>query len=160
NTIAMSVRFMGKPRIGARGTWMVGRVARAVLSVLLLWTACAQRAGAQESVPLGTITGVILDKGTGQPLVDAGVEVVGQNKSTRTDLDGKYTIQIAPGTYEVRVFAAGMQGMRLQGVLVKANQASRADAALASSGQPGLVVEVVASAKKASEEAQILQRKA
>src|SRR5262249_3994288 len=63
-------------------------------------------------------------------------------------------------TYEVRVFAAGMQGMRLQGVLVKANQVSRADAALASSGQPGLVVEVVAPAQKASEEAQILQRKA
>src|SRR4029450_6587515 len=49
---------------------------------------------------------------------------------------------------------------RLQGVLVKAGQVSTADAALESSGQAGLVGEGVAPAKKATEEAQRLQRKA
>jgi hypothetical protein len=143
---------------------MATRVACALLCIFVVgldWD--VRGTGAQEgqgAAAPGTITGVVLDKRTGEPIVDAGVEVVGQGKSTRTDLDGKYAIKIAPGTYEVRVFAAGMQGLRLQGVLVKAGQVSTADAALESSGQAGLVVEVVAPAKKATEEAQILQRKA
>jgi TonB dependent receptor-like, beta-barrel/Carboxypeptidase regulatory-like domain/TonB-dependent Receptor Plug Domain len=142
---------------------MVGRVVRAVLCALLVSAGCVHEARAQaeqaQAAP-GTITGVVLDKRTGDPIVDAGVEVVGQGVSTRTDLDGKYAIKVGAGTYDVRVFAAGMQGVRLQGVLVKAGQTSTADAVLESSAQAGLVVEVVAPAKKATEEAQILQRKA
>ena len=142
---------------------MVDRLVRALLCALLACVSGVREVRAQAEpaqAASGTITGVVLDKRTGEPIVDAGVEVVGQGMSTRTDLDGKYAIKIGAGTYEVRVFAAGMQGVRLQGVLVKAGQTSTADAVLALSDRQGLVVEVVAPAKKATEEAQILQRKA
>ncbi len=145
---------------------MVARVAVALLCLALVCGAGApcvrgeETPGSPPGGPPGTITGVVVEKATGQPIVDAGVEIVGTNRTTRTDLDGKYSIRTPPGTYEVRVFAAGMQSMRLQGVLVKPGAVSTADAALASSGAGGLVVEVVAPAKKATEAAQLAQRKA
>src|SRR5262245_34932569 len=155
---------MERQKRGGSEAWMVIRVAYLLLSVILVgasgWDATETRGQeAQPSLQPGTITGVILDKRTGDPIADAGVEVVGQGKSTRTGLDGRQVVKIGPGPPAVRGCAAGMQGLRLQGVLVKTGQTSTADAALESSGAAGLVVEVVAPAKKATEEAQILKRK-
>src|SRR5262245_62515346 len=111
NTAATSSRLMERPGTGGSEAWMVTRVACALMSLILIGGSgldVAETRGqeAQPSAQAGTISGVILDKRTGDPIADAGVEVVGQGKSTRTDLDGKYSIRIEPGTYEVRVFAA------------------------------------------------------
>src|SRR5438093_1509844 len=94
----------------------------------------------------GTVSGQVLDKSTGEPLIDAGVEVVDTGKSARTDIDGKYVIRVPPGTYQVRVFAGGFQAVRLQNVTVSAGQIAKADAVLVASGGGGMVVEVVAQA--------------
>jgi hypothetical protein len=136
-------------------------------SVALLFLACLARsvaALAQEVPPgaeqLGTISGQVLDKSTGEAVIDAGVEVVDAGKSTRTDIDGKYVIRIKPGSYQVRIFAGGFQGLRLQNVAVAAGQVAKADAILLPSGQgAGLVVEVTAQASKARESTQLLKRK-
>src|SRR5258706_14697250 len=133
---------------------------------VLLTLACVSWSGtvhAQDAAPaaeqLGSISGQVLDKSTGEPLIDAGVEVVDDGKSTRTDLDGKYAIRIEPGTYQIRVFAGGFQGVRLQTVTVAPGQVSKADAVLAPAGGGGIVVEVVAQASKAAETTQLLKRK-
>src|SRR6185295_5533543 len=119
-----------------------------------LGTALAQEAG--ESAGVGTVAGVVLDKVSGDPVIEAGVEVVGTGKKTRTDLDGKYTIKVPAGVYEVRVFAPLYQGARLQKVTVRANEVTKADASLTAAGKTAVeVVEVVAQAKKANEATQL-----
>lgn len=125
----------------------------------LLVAAPPAPAPAQEGEALGTIAGTVLDKGSGDPVLEAIVEVVGQQKKTRTDLDGKFTFKLPPGTYELRVAAPYYQGTRLQNVTVKANEVTRASASLALAAGPAVqVVEVVAQAKKAAEQTQLLKR--
>ena len=75
----------------------------------------AQEAPTQGAVAAGSaISGTVLDDSTGEPIIDAGVEVVRQNKKARTDVDGKFRIPIAPGGYQVRFFAAGYQSARVE----------------------------------------------
>jgi hypothetical protein len=108
----------------------------------------------------GTVAGRVLDKSTGDPTIEAGVEVVDLGKRTRTDLDGKFKRQLAPGTYQLRLFAPLYRGACLQNVTVKANQVTKVDVALAPEGQPGVqVVEVIAQADKAAESTQLIERK-
>jgi outer membrane receptor protein involved in Fe transport len=137
---------------------MGGRVARIVAAALVL----AGRVAAEEPAPPatpGTVAGVVIDKTSGDPIIEAGVEVLGQNRTVRTDLDGKYSVKLAPGTYQLRIFAPLYQGTRLQGVVVRAGQVTKADASLASTGTAGVeVVEVVAQAAKAAEATQLLRR--
>jgi len=137
---------------------------RGIIGLLLFIRlfALANPVGAEDGAPpaTGTIAGKVLDATTSDPIIEAGVEVVGQNKKVRTDLDGKYTITIAPGAYELRVFAPLYQGARLQNVVVKAGQVTTGDAALSPQGQAGVeVVEVVAQADKAAETTQLVERK-
>jgi hypothetical protein len=137
---------------------------RSVALLLVAILAKSSVAYAEEAATgaeqVGTISGHVLDKSTGEPLIDAGVEVVDGGKATRTDIDGKYVIRVAPGAYQIRVFAPGFQGVRLQNISVTPGQVSKADAVLAPSGQAGgLVVEVVAQASKAAETTQLLKRK-
>jgi TonB-dependent receptor len=122
----------------------------------------ASAARAQAPPPdaaTGIIAGTVVDKGSGDPLIDAGVEVIGQKSSARTDLDGKFTLRLPPGTYELRIFAPGFVGLRVQGVVVKPGRAAKADATLTPAGQGNVeTVEVVAQANRASETAQLLKR--
>ena len=109
---------------------------------------------------MGTLSGKVLDKSTGDPIIEAGIEVVQTGKRVRTDLDGKYVIKLPPGTYELRVFAPLYQGSRLQKVVVRATQVTTADASLMPEGQANVeVVEVVAQADKAAEATQLIARK-
>jgi hypothetical protein len=112
-----------------------------------------------EAQQVGTVSGTVLDKSSGDPIIEAGVEVVGQGKTVRTDLDGKFSVKLPPGTYELRIFAPLYQGTRLTKVAVRGGQVSKADVALAPAGAAGVeVVEVVAQAKKAAEATQLLKR--
>ena len=119
----------------------------------------APAAAAPASGQQGIISGSVLDVVTGDPVIDAGVELVGRKKSTRTDLDGKFSFKVPPGDYEVRIFAPGYQGARITKITVKPNQTTLADTTLAPEGQAGVeVVEVVARADRAAEATQILTR--
>lgn len=127
-----------------------------VLSVAHVATAQQEGNG---PTPPGTIAGRVLDKSTGDPIIEAGVEVIQTGKRVRTDLDGKYTIKLPPGEYGLRIFAPLYQGARIEKVIVRPNQVAQADASLAPEGQAGVeVVEVVAQADKAAEATQLLQR--
>lgn len=111
-------------------------------------------AGAQ-----GVISGAVLDVVSGDPVIDAGVELVGKSKTTRTDIDGKFSFKVPPGEYQVRVFAPGYQSARITKINVKPNQTTLADTTLSPEGQAGVeVVEVVAHADRAAEATQILTR--
>ena len=74
----------------------------------------------------GTIAGQVIDASTGDPIIEAGVEVVDTGKQMRTDLDGRYSIKVPPGTYELRIFAPLYQGARLEKVVVEAGKIATA----------------------------------
>src|SRR5262245_61118367 len=141
---------------------VVGLLARAVLFVattcLGVWPALGQEP--QPASELGTVTGTVVDRSSGDVIIEAGVEVVGQGKRVLTNLEGRYSIKLPPGKYELRYFAPYYKGVRLQEVTVKPGESTKVDAALESAGAAGIqVVEVVAPAKKATEAAQIAKRK-
>src|SRR5262245_44671581 len=74
----------------------------AALTLVLARQSAFGQAPAPAAAPatgVGTIAGTVLDASSGDPLIDAGVEVVGKNRTVRTDLDGKYRLQLPPGTY-------------------------------------------------------------
>jgi outer membrane receptor protein involved in Fe transport len=109
--------------------------------------------------PLGTIEGKITDKKTGTPVIEAGIEVLGLGKRTKTDLDGKYSIRVPPGTYELRIFAPLYTGLRIPNVTVEVEATTTASTYLLASKQGVLVVEVIAKAAKRSDQAQLVRRK-
>lgn len=123
-------------------------------------------AGAQTAAPAapaaatGSISGTIKDKKTGHPVIEAGVEVLGIGKKTRTDIEGKYAIKGVPaGTYELRIFAPLYQGLRIPKVVVEVGDETTASTYLVATKQGVLIVEVIAKAAKRAESAQLLRRK-
>jgi len=59
-------------------------------------------------VPLnGTLSGVVTDSSTGNPI--SGATVTANGVSVSTGADGSYSIELAPGTYMVTVSAAGYE---------------------------------------------------
>ena len=154
---------------------------RITLALALLLLTLAARAGAQQAPlpasapastapqsappaaapagPQGIIAGAVLDVVSGDPVIDAGVELIGKKRTTRTDLDGKFSFKVPPGEYEVRVFAPGYQSARITKITVKPSQTTLADTTLSPEGQAGVeVVEVVAQANRAAEATQLLTR--
>jgi outer membrane receptor protein involved in Fe transport len=144
---------------------MVGR-RTVVLVCVATVLAFASRLLAQEAPATpppapetGTVVGTVLDKTTGDPLIQAGVEVVGQGKRVETDMDGHFTLTLPPGTYQLRISAPLYQPVRLEGVKVKANQIVKQGVSLGAAPANVEVVEVVAKANKAAEATQLLERK-
>jgi outer membrane receptor protein involved in Fe transport len=126
--------------------------------------ALAQEPSAAPPAPapaatVGTVVGTVLDKTTGDPLIQAGVEVVGQPKHFETDMDGHFTVKLPPGTYEFRISAELYQPVRLQGVKVKANEVTKQSVSLAAATANVEVVEVTAKANKAAEAVQLVERR-
>lgn len=77
---------------------------RSMSFAVLLSVFAAAAAGAQQSAIVGTIT----DRGTGTPVSDANVTLVGTQRGTRTGQDGKFRLpSVAAGTYSVRVSRLG-----------------------------------------------------
>ena len=56
----------------------------------------------------GTISGTVTESSTGDPV--SGANVTANGVSVSTDTDGSYSIELAPGTYNVTVSADGYEG--------------------------------------------------
>ncbi len=140
-----------------RGPWK-GLGTFMLVAGLLVRLAVAQQPAA-PAPETGTLSGVVLDKTTGEPIIEAGVEIVDHGKTVKTDLDGKYSLKLPAGTYQVRFFAPLFQGVRIQNVVIKPNQVTKQDVSLAASKANVEVVEVIAQANKAAEATQLARRK-
>jgi hypothetical protein len=162
---------MGLVRFGATIALVVASVA--VVCPVRAQQAPAQPPPAQEAAPQqaapppqgepagepGIVSGIVVDKSSGDPLIDAGIEVVGANKTVRTDVDGKFKVSLPPGSYAIRVYAPFYQPVRLESVIVKSRETTKANASLAAAPGNVQVVEVVSQADRAAEATQINQRK-
>lgn len=75
----------------------------------------------------GTISGVVRELGSGKPLENARISVVGTNITTGTHADGTFTLRGVPaGTVEVRALALGHAPQKIT-VTVGAAASARAD---------------------------------
>lgn len=108
----------------------------------------------------GTISGVLTDKQTNnEALPFANVLIKGTNNSANTDIDGKYSINIAPGSYTVIYSFLGYETVEAI-VIVKANETTTSNQTL-SSGSYTLkdVVVKASSVSRQKESALLLEQK-
>ena len=56
----------------------------------------------------GKLTGLVVDDGTGDPLIGVNVQLLGTEKGAATNENGRYTIlDISPGIYDVSASSIG-----------------------------------------------------
>lgn len=75
----------------------------------------------------GFIRGTVYDDATGEFLPGVTIFLEGTTVGTLTDLDGKFNVKAAPGTYTLRISYISYETVHLRDVLVKANEVTLLD---------------------------------
>lgn len=83
-------------------------------SVFFVFMAIGQLTAQQSG-----ISGKVIDGATGDPLFTANVSVKGTSTGTTTDFDGKYVLNLDPGTYNIQYSFIGYAPVTITGVEVK-----------------------------------------
>ena len=78
----------------------------------------------------GEIRGTIIEKSTGEPMPGTTVYIETLNAGTVSDLDGKYSLKVTPGTYTVRISFVSFNTVELTGVKVEAGKSAEANAVM------------------------------
>lgn len=87
---------------------------------------------AQEGIAQrGVVTGKVLDKETGEELIGVTVQVEGTSTGAATDISGTYQMQLMPGTYSLKVSYVSYATQTISDVVVKSNETTRINVALA-----------------------------
>ncbi len=75
-----------------------------------------------------SLSGTILDAGTGEPLIGANIIIVGTYKGTSADFDGNYLISgIKPGDYSIKVQFIGYETKIFNGITFEAGEQKTLD---------------------------------
>jgi TonB-dependent receptor len=106
----------------------------------------------------GVIWGTIKETEFKEPLVEAPVQVVGTKTQVLTDLEGRFRLELPPGTYDIRISYELHKTARFDGVVVEAGKSVRLDVDLVADKDAIDVFEVVEEADKSSLEGLILAR--
>ncbi|MGK4003627.1 carboxypeptidase regulatory-like domain-containing protein [Sorangium sp. So ce1036] len=107
----------------------------------------------------GAVWGVVRDTSSSEPVLDAQVSVVGTKLKAIADLDGRYRLELPPGSYQLRVWYEAYKPQRVQDVQVTAGQVVQVDVGLEPDQQAEEVIEVEFEPERASVAAQLLLRK-
>lgn len=81
---------------------------RATLFLVLALLAAPSLAGCAEESTTGVFAGRVLDRDTNEPIPGAEVKVTAgsdPSKKTTTDGDGRYRLELAPGTWSLKATA-------------------------------------------------------
>ena len=110
---------------------------------------------------VGIVEGRVFDVSNNHSLPKVDIEVVGEGLMTQTDLDGNFTVQLKPGSYQLRASHDGYQSQVIENVAVPAKEVVALDFALSPQGQVLGEVEVKASSSGvATEIAMLAERRA
>ena len=101
---------------------------RMIGSILVSTVIAAAPARAQET---GWVAGEVIDQNLAITLPGVPVEAVGTGQISYTDLDGRYRLELPPGTYDIRIVMAGYAETSVT-VDVAAGQLSAVQVALGS----------------------------
>ncbi len=93
----------------------------------------------------GFIRGTVTDAENGEALIGVTVIIDGTSTGTPTDLDGKYSLSLAPGTYSLKVSYISYETKVITGIEVKAGQVSVMNVTLGTSSD--ILEEIVVEAK-------------
>lgn len=119
----------------------------------------APKAAPKLAGPSGALTGRLRDATSGSPLIGVNVIVVGTEFKTKTDVDGKYTLPVPPGTYQVRIWYDAYEGMTISGVVVGKDQTVDIDRELRPIAGMTQTVAVTAEINKESAAGKLVERK-
>lgn len=75
----------------------------------------------------GKIAGKVSDKATSETLIGLTVGIDGTTKGTSTDIEGRYTLILSPGTYTLTFRYIGYQTKTITGVVVNEGKVSNLD---------------------------------
>jgi len=98
-----------------------------------------------------TITGIVMDSDYNEPLPFANVSVKGTKNGATTDIDGKFEIKVAPGTYTVIFSFIGYTTIQLSEVIVKSNKETFLQVTLKPESNQLEAVVITTTSKKNSE---------
>lgn len=71
----------------------------------------------------GTIRGTVIEDATGEPLFSVTVLIAGTTTGTITDFDGKFSLHVEPGTYDVQISFVSFRTITISDVQVKSGDA-------------------------------------
>ncbi|MFB9865377.1 TonB-dependent receptor [Rufibacter immobilis] len=77
----------------------------------------------------GTLSGKVKDKKTGEAIIGATVSATTSNVAA-TDLDGGYSLKLAPGTYKVTITYVSYKPLTLEGIRIEAGKTTTLNPAL------------------------------
>ena len=134
-------------------------VNKAALTVLLCSFAAAP-AFSQQSRQMGKIAGVVIDQFNAMTLPMAPIEVVETGAVFYTELDGRYSFELPPGPYRLKVTFAGYQE-QLVSVTIAAGQPVSLDIAVSMErfSEEVTVTAVAETPQLFTAEAQLIERK-
>lgn len=107
----------------------------------------------------GAIVGVVTDTQLHESVIEAQVAIVGGSARTFTDLEGRFRLELPPGTYDVRLSYELYRPTRVAQVVVKAGEVTRIDVSLAPDESSVETVEIVSQVDQASVEGQTWERR-
>ena len=95
---------------------MNGRAAKATMVFLL----CIIIPAIALAGDVGKITGKVIDKATGKPLMYANIVIIGTSRGAMSLEDGSFMIvNVAPGQYDVQASFMGYAPVRINGVIIE-----------------------------------------
>lgn len=101
----------------------------------------------------GKVAGTVLDGEYNEPLAFANILVKGTTKGTTSDFDGKYVLDLEPGTYTLIFSFVGYENVEMNDVVIKAGQVNTLEVTL---GANTLDAVVITSSVKKNTEASVL----
>ncbi len=70
----------------------------------------------------GTVRGSVIDASIGEFIIGGNVFVTETGTGTSTDLDGAFSLELDPGTYNIQISYIGYQDLKIENVEVKAGE--------------------------------------
>jgi len=70
----------------------------------------------------GIIRGTVIDNGSGEPMFAVTIQLEGTSTGAITDFDGKFSIPVAEGTYDLKATFVGYQTVTITGVIVESGE--------------------------------------
>lgn len=137
-------------------------IVRTILATLLALTTLVSANAHTDDTDhkKGAIKGVVVDKENNEPLVGATVRVEGQSIGGITDLDGNFQLEgVSSGAVTLIVSYISYNTIRLEELVIKANEITRVEVALNASQEQLEEFVVTAKANRESEHLLLLEQK-
>ncbi len=106
----------------------------------------------------GIISGTVLDKATGEPMIGAVVKTIDGTTGTITDINGKYLLKLSPGTHTIQCGFISFAEQKFE-VTIKESEVQTLDVALEEATVAINEVVVTYTLQKSSAVAQLIERK-